>query len=421
MIVKSSFTGKQGYRLQPRSSSSLIGGVAFCHWFISPIKVAIIFLFFQNTPAAGTLLTASITLGFALTILLLAGVSRRWKRMWWPTSLKLVAVYLVWSGVSLLWTHADSTAVAFFYWAAMVLDVFVVWMLFCIGDVEWVVENSIRGFVFGATILAFISIFVSGTTVGGRLGNADYLHPNALGGLMALAAISSIYFIARRRAGTGKRIFWYFVFMVLLFTLLMSLSKTSIAAFLVAILGYIFMSKYATKMKWRMAIMILAISAISSQIVVDYLVEYFYGGLEKGYLETLSGRTLIWEETWELIKENWILGYGFMSFRDYGPQIVESLRLVHAHNEWLHLWFSLGVVGVFFAASIYVTYFLNLREETKNPLSTDRAIMGMILLLFSLVRGLFDASVAALVFPIPLMLLMILRPNRKAHANHYGH
>ena len=35
---------------------------------------------------------------------------------------------------------------------------------------------------------------------------------------------------------------------------------------------------------------------------------------------TLTGRTVLWAEAWQMIEDHPILGYGFLSFRDYGPQ-----------------------------------------------------------------------------------------------------
>jgi O-antigen ligase len=96
-----------------------------------------------------------------------------------------------------------------------------------------------------------------------------------------------------------------------------------------------------------------------------------------------------------------------MAFRDVGPQI-SSERLVTAHNEWLHQWFSYGLVGLLLCALIYVSFlWLLLRTRQDQTAGFERSL-GFGLLAFSLIRGLFEAEMTGLIFPLPLFLLITL-------------
>ena len=108
-----------------------------------------------------------------------------------------------------------------------------------------------------------------------------------------------------------------------------------------------------------------------------------------------------------MIRDNPVLGYGFFSFRNYGPQIFSDIKLVHAHNEWLNLWFSLGLVGVVLALLIYATYLRQMFRASKWPQSAPKTALAIALVSFTLVRGITEAT-NSLVYPMALMFLILL-------------
>ena len=88
-----------------------------------------------------------------------------------------------------------------------------------------------KGFVWGACIVATIA-WVSPAMPDLRLGNEDFLHPNALGWQFAVATIFAQYLSRSQRS-------WRWVSIAIAITLLRTLSKTSIAAFAIAETFYV--------------------------------------------------------------------------------------------------------------------------------------------------------------------------------------
>lgn len=383
-----------------------IPDIAFLFGLVSSVKVFLIFLFFRENPAAGTAVGTLLTLLFIYFLSLVAvASSKRHIIKAGRISLgeKLIITYVVWSGLSLLWSRADPLLSAFGYWVASAGEILVIIMLCSFGEINRVAESFLRGMVLGALCTAGVALF-SGISAGSRLGDGDFLHPNTLGNQMAIGALCSMYLCARPSTSAQARVFWMTVAMLLLVTLLKTLSKTAIVAFWVAITIWILISKISYKTKLVIILLITLIFVTLYQLLLSHITEYVAlgGGV---VAETLSGRTLLWEETWAMIKAKPVLGYGFMSFRSTGPQIF-LVRADQAHNEWLQLWFSLGIGGLILALLIYVGFAVITLKKNCSPSSSLQAALGTALLAYALTRGITEGNALGLVFPLPLLLLM---------------
>jgi O-antigen ligase len=143
--------------------------------------------------------------------------------------------------------------------------------------------------------------------------------------------------------------------------------------------------------------------AICSAALSQYL-NYYLNEQDGGAaLYTATGRTRIWRMTLDLIQEKPILGYGFQSYQNVVDQVI-NIRLVHAHNEFLNIWLTLGLIGLLLSITTYVSYFLLLRRASKKGLS--QASLGMALLVYSVMRGATEANVTdPIIFPMTLMML----------------
>src|SRR5438270_6740327 len=153
-----------------------------------------------------------------------------------------------------------------------------------------------------------------------------------------------------------------------------------------------------------LASLLLGVAIVAAYPVV---MNRLYQTEAKSDVESLSGRTQLWADTWDMIRDNPIRGYGFFSFRNYGPQIFRDIRIVHAHDEWLNLWFTLGGIGVLLAVLIYWTYFRQVLRAGRRRSTAPQATLAMALLAFALVRGITEAS-NGLVFPMTLMFVMVV-------------
>jgi O-antigen ligase len=76
--------------------------------------------------------------------------------------------------------------------------------------------------------------------------------------------------------------------------------------------------------------------------------EFFQRDQNVQGLQTLSGRTVVWQHSFEYIRENWLIGGGYYSGHRYALGSVSDLVRVHNNldNTWLELQVNLGIFGV---------------------------------------------------------------------------
>jgi O-antigen ligase len=102
---------------------------------------------------------------------------------------------------------------------------------------------------------------------------------------------------------------------------------------------------------------------------------------------TLTGRTQIWSFVWgEIIKEPWF-GYGSASTKHLMPLNFHTFwgwTTTHAHNMWLQVWFTTGLVGVSLLAGALIAQF-------RYWLAT-RDTASLAFLVFVFVIGLAEAA-----------------------------
>ena len=382
----------------------MVSRIAALFWFVLVAKHALILLFFRQNPAVGTLVGGIIVAFFAVIALFftLTYTKSRNRGLLRPVAAKVLVIFLLWTALTILWTMARSPLIAFAYWSSLALEALVVFMLMRLGEIERIAISSLKGIVAGAAVLAVVAL-VTGTHGGGgeRLGEDIFLHPNTIGNQMAIAGLCGIYLAMQSNMKMFVRSMWMGLVLLIVFTLFQTLSKTAISAFAVAGLVFLFFSRVRISRKVVIALGILVLTAIVYERMASHVEQY----LHKGYggssaASTLSGRTVLWDMTWKAIqKEPW-LGHGLLSFRDYMPA-------VHAHNEWLTLWFSYGVVGVIIAAGFYISMLMHVIKMAWRRHSKPPALLGLALLIFSLIRGITEAHVIGLVFSIPLATFVV--------------
>jgi O-antigen ligase len=176
-------------------------------------------------------------------------------------------------------------------------------------------------------------------------------------------------------------------------TLLRSLSKTSIAAFLAAEAFYLYRTPLVnrvTKLKITAGAILAALAF--SGLIVRYYDVYTNAGNQA---ETLTGRTSIWLATIGLAIEKPWFGYGFHAFRSVIPAFGQ-FEPWHAHNELLQQFFTYGMAGVALVLALYTSFFRLCRRYWTHPF----ALTGYSLLLLVLIRGLADTERFDLSFPL---------------------
>ena len=384
-----------------------VESLAFWFWFFAGIEGCLTFVFFQRNPAFGTLVAYLPPAIFALFLLssLLIGNRLKHPEILRSIAAKMLLALSIWSGITLFWTGASPRFSACGYWATLVMKIIVVLLTLSLGNIEQVAIKSLQGLTWGSLVYALVPFLFNARTSDGRLGDEYFLHPNNIGNQMAITGLCTIYLALQSWGRIAERRPYMLILLFLLFTLLRSLSKTSIISFLLAASVYVLRSQISTQRKINLMLLASGIIAISSARLSTYLDTYLNEQQGGEALTTATGRTQIWEMTWDMIQENPIWGYGYQSFRDVADQII-ALRLVHPHNEWLNIWFNLGGVGLFLSLLTYMTYYWQVRRAGKARLPQEA--LGLALLIFFLIRGLTEANVPDFLnYPSSLMMLMI--------------
>lgn len=301
-------------------------------------------------------------------------------------SFRWVLLFLVFSGISLAWSVTASLPAAMAFWVAMVADTAIVVLLLRRGPLDVVVNSLMRGYIYGSCAIAIVA-WLMPTQSDLRLGDEQLLGPNQIGWSCAFAFFLAQY-LMRRKSGN-----WTIPALLLAVTLLRSLSKTTIIAFLAA-QAYILLRDRSMSRKTKLLFGGLALSVVLVfwGLLANYYVVYTNAGNQA---ETLTGRLGIWLYfLTEALQKPWI-GHGFHSVWKVIPPFDE-FEARHAHNELLQQFYAYGAVGVFMLVALYGSVWRQLRRLSDPSLRV--LFLGM--LLFVIVRGFADTEPFDLSLPI---------------------
>jgi O-antigen ligase len=280
-------------------------------------------------------------------------------------------------------------------------DVAIVVLLLRIGSVESTALSLMRGYVWGAVAIATVAwLLPSQSDL--RLGDEELLGPNQIGYACALGFLLAQFLM--RKGERSLAIPAAF----LAITLLRSLSKTTIVAFVVCEALLLVLDKsISRRTKIYLTAASVAVVLVFSGLLGAYYDVYTNAGNQS---ETLTGRIGIWAYILEeALQQPWI-GHGFHSVWKVIPPFG-AFEARHAHNEILQQFYAYGAVGVLMWAAMYGSVFREIRKLRSSSLKTF--FLGM--LLFILVRGLADTEVFDLSLPLWLIVLigLILDQQRK--------
>jgi len=300
--------------------------------------------------------------------------------------------FLFLSGCSLLWTRAASPSAAFAFWAAMAADVLIVLMLMRAYPAEDIGAALMKGYVWGACAVAVMAWMMPAQS-DLRLGDEELLGPNQIGYVCAFAVFLAQYLARKQVRG------WAIPASFLALTLLRTLSKTSIVAFLAGEAVILLRDRSVTRStKIVLAVLALAVLLTFQGLIASYYDIYSNAGNQA---ETLSGRLGIWAYFLTASLESPWIGHGFHSVWKVVPPFG-PFEARHAHNEWLQQFYAYGVTGVVVVVGFYVSIFRYIRRHASDAAKT--LLLGF--LLFVLVRGLADTEVFDLSLPLWFTLLV---------------
>ena len=321
-----------------------------------------------------------------------------------PT-IRWVLFFLAFAGCSLAWSSSVSLPTSIAYWCGLVTDAAIVVLLLRAGSITAVSQAILRGYVVSSCLLASIA-WIMPVQADLRLGDEELFNTNQIGNLCAFAILAAQY-LTRRKAGR-----WGWTILFLSVTLLRSLSKTTMVAFLVS-QCFLLVADRSIKRKTKvlLALAVLLVVLVFWGLFQAYYTVYTNAGNQA---ETLTGRTGIWAYVFSAALEQPWIGHGFDSMwkvvPPFGPEQFEAR---HAENEALQQFYAYGVVGLCAMIGVYASFY---RQIRKLPRGSLRAVLVSILL-FVLVRGLAEAEPFDLLLPLWLMVLFSLVLDHAAQWN----
>jgi hypothetical protein len=301
-------------------------------------------------------------------------------------SFRCTVAFLMFSGCSLLWTRSASISAAAAFWCAMAADFTIVVLLLRIGDIKETADALMSGFICGACIVALIAWFLPAQS-DLRLGDEEYLGPNQIGYESAFA----FFFVQYRMHAGVKGLRLPAAFLAI--TMLRSLSKTTIVAFIAAQAFLLLRERNVSR---RAKIYIVCFGVVVLALFWGLLSAYYDVYRNAGnQSETLTGRIGIWAYILnEALQQPWI-GHGFHSvwkvIPPFGP-----FEARHAHNELLQQFYAYGAVGVALLFCLYGSLYREIRRTRASSIKT----LLLAVLLFVVIRGFADTEVFDLSLPL---------------------
>jgi exopolysaccharide production protein ExoQ len=350
----------------------------------------------DTDPEAGA--EAKLALNFLLLgivcFALLGNVNRTFRSMLQLSSIRWVFIYLTFSGCSLLWSTTASLPASIAYWCGTLSDVAIVVLLLRTGSVTGVANFLMKGFIWSTCCIALIA-WIMPTQYDLRLGDEGFFNSNSIGNLCAVAIFFAQYLM---RGKEGK---WRFATLFLAVTLLRSLSKTAIVAFL-ASEGYLVIQDRSMSRKTKM---FLTIALILLILVFWGLFEAYYDFYTTygNQAETLTGRTAIWAYVLNAAFEQPWIGHGFDSMWKVIPPFG-TFEARHAENELLQQFYSYGLVGVVMLAGLYGSLYRKIRRLSQDSFK----IIFASIVLFVIVRGFAEAEPFDLLLPLWAIVMLTM-------------
>lgn len=370
---------------------ALVAGFLFCARAMLPMFCVRVLDADAQTGAAALLAINFLLCGLAW-VEFVATARRKSLSLARLPAVRWVTVYLALSGCSLLWSESASRGVSAAYWCGTAADVATVALLLRAGAPGRVTASLMKGFVYGACCVAAVA-WLMPVQYDLRLGDEDYFNANTIANLCAFGVFFCQYLLRRRE---GK---WTAAAVLLAVTVVRSLSKTTIAAF---VLAESFLLIQDRTLGRRAKVLWTALAALTVLVFWGLFEAYYDLYTTSGnQAETLTGRTAIWTWAWDGALERPWFGHGFDSLWKVAP-VFGTFQARHAENEVLQQLYAYGAAGVAVMAGVYGSLALGIRR-----LAQERTrVLLLAVVLFVLVRGLAEAGPFDLLLPLWLVLLL---------------
>ena len=190
------------------------------------------------------------------------------------------------------------------------------------------------------------------------------VNPNTLG---ALSAMVGIVLVVRYFRGGPRKNIYFLGALFAIFTLILSSSRTSNAAFWVSILTFAYFDK---RRKLFLGLLFGIGIVLAVGVVREVVVAFIERGQSAGAMSTLSGRTVVWETAWEYFKQSPYIGHGFAAAGRF--DILHGSRSSHLHGSIFEVLVGVGLAGTIPWLMVFIWTGIRL----LRPIGLNLAHMG---------------------------------------------
>ncbi len=308
-----------------------------------------------------------------------------------------ICLFVTWSfvsdlhaGIGILQVRTIASNIIFFIFVIALYDVITVEKYI---EMYWVV---IIPFIF-VFLFTFIKLLAAGSIFSMiymvlTKGCDDILYPNMIGGIYLLFwPISfAMYLYEKNKI---RRIVYLTIAIAFIIGIVLTNTRSAYLGTFVAILYFIWFSKKRMILLGSMGIitLIYLLSPVAS-IVNELLLR-----VEAG----VSGRDIVWDVAFKLIKENYIFGIGSYTLQmiiNYKYPLMTYQNILplirNAHNYPINMTLQMGIPGFFFIIYIYYKFArISIMGQLANTDNKIRALcMGSASIMLGMfARGMFEA------------------------------
>ena len=297
----------------------------------------------------------------------------------------LRCLLLLWIMASLLGLYINPTYSALGLWRAYYLEPMMFFLIFIysvnsIKDIKYII-NSLFVLILYLFIVGVFQYFTDWNLLSAynypnpkRL-TSVFSYPNALS--LLIAPISS-FFIGLWLSSKDKikNILYFIIFITNFILIILSKSHGAILAILLTLLFYLFFTKKIQK------VLKLFIFLIFSIILFLLPLNNYYTNIKQQLFNpildlnatSLEIRSSQWQETFLMLKDNFITGAGVDGYQSIMNQYhkIDWLEVyLYPHNIFLNFWSEIGLFGllIFLSLFVYIIYLLKILFKKKHKLS----------------------------------------------------
>ena len=262
-------------------------------------------------------------------------------------------------------------------------------IFYCSSFSEKTIQKSVFAFLISMFLSSVIAIAENYGIINLHSTNeyAAFLRYTDHNVFLAFSLIISLYVLFRKKLENKYRNIILFFISFYLFSLFTEGGKSGQLVFLFSIILFLIL---LFKKKWKLLSLSLISVFVFSAIVYNTsdIVKNRFNYEAKNILQyRKSDRNILLKETIILIKKNPIFGYGTGSFTDkFGLVNKEAQKVVSnqhktPHNNYLYVWFELGILGLIVFLSIFYFQIKELIKKADGIFIILFPIMFLIIML----------------------------------------